>query len=355
MKNPILCVVAGNSAGHILPAQVLAQQWLKKNKKGSCIFISTAKQLDQTILADSSLEHIQLKLENISLKKIWKFPYFIGKFLYTCIKSYKLLSDKQIVKVITTGGYIAIPVCLSAKLLGIPIELYELNALPGKTTRFLSSIAQTIYFCFKETKPYFKNKNCIQTAYPLQPALQTKAISQIAARKMLGLNSDFTTLLIIGGSQGSLFINNLVQKWLEKKAIKYKNIQIIHQIGSHDKTDWQALYKKYNLPALVFPYYKQMHELYAATDIIICRSGAGSLFEAVHYNKLCITIPLEGIADNHQVKNALAIAQQYSDIVQILFQHILEKDSTSFTKALDAAIIQIDKFQFKKQNSAILA
>ena len=71
------------------------------------------------------------------------------------------------VKVITTGGYIAIPVCLSAKLLGIPIELYELNVIPGKTTRFLSYIATIIYLCFNDTKLYFKNKNCSVTNYCL--------------------------------------------------------------------------------------------------------------------------------------------------------------------------------------------
>ena len=138
-------------------------------------------------------------------------------------------------------------------------------------------------------------------------------------------------------------------------AKKHKNIQIIHQTGCNDKTDWQALYKKYALSAFVFPYYERMHELYAATDIIICRSGAGSLFEAVHYNKLCITIPAGSARRYHQVKNALAIARQHPNIVQVLFQNILEKDIVPFTEAINTAIIQTDKIQFKKQNFTILA
>ena len=131
-------------------------------------------------------------------------------------------------------------------------------------------------------------------------------------------------------------------------AKKHKNIQIIHQTGCNDKTDWQALYKKYALSAS-FSVYERMHELYAATDIIICRSGAGSLFEAVHYNKLCITIPLEAHADNHRVKNALAIARQHANIVQVLFQNILEKDIVHLQKLLIQQLFKLIKFNLKNK------
>lgn len=337
-----LCVVAGHSSGHILPALTLGIQWLQARPQGSCIFFSTTKQLDKKILSHSEvpITHIPLNFESISLKKVWKLPRWFLSGIRSCIHSYRVLAQHNIEKVITTGGYIAVPVCIAAKLLGIPIELYELNAVPGKTIRFLSYISQTIYVCFTTTQRYFNNQNCVVISYPLQPALKVKPIKPQEARSNFGLHPTYTTILILGGSQGSLFINNVIKKWLFEAATTYAHIQIIHQTGNRDTTDWYALYKKYTIPAFVISYYDNMHQLYSAADIVVCRSGAGSLFEVAYFKKTCITIPLETQAGNHQIMNALAMRQQYPKRMEILRQHALVHDVSLFTQAINTALIQ---------------
>jgi len=341
LVKPALCVVAGHSGGHILPARTLAEQWLKANPKASCIFFSTNKKLDNDLLASSNipLMHIPLELETFSLKKSWSIPPSLFKCISSCIQSYKILSKHKPQKIITTGGFVAIPVCIAARLLRIPIELYELNAVPGKAIRFLSSLAQTVYICFAQAQQQLGNKKCVLASYPLQSITQGTSISKKSARLSLGLHPTHTTVLILGGSQGSLFINNVIKKWLTSADISYKNIQIIHQTGSHDTTDWEKFYASHNITAQTFSYHDNVNQLYNAADIVICRSGAGSLFEVVHYKKPCITIPLESQADNHQVINALAIAEQYPELVTLIRQKEITNDIACFAKKLNSMLL----------------
>ena len=340
---PTLCVVAGHSGGHILPALTLAQTWQRTNPKGQCLFFSTDKKLDKHILHDNKkyIIHIPLTFHSISLKKCWQFPTFVWSFIRSCTQSYQSLSQYKIEKVITTGGYVSLPVCITAKLLGIPIEVYELNAVPGKAIRILSYIAKKIYICFPQTEKYFIYKNCIVAAYPLQPSLQKQPSTKKITRISLGLKPSYTTILILGGSQGSLFINNLIKIWLTHASKAYQTIQIIHQTGTIDTTNWNKIYTSYKIPACVFPYYDTMHQLYCATDIIINRSGAGSLFEAVHYKKPCITIPLKSGTSNHQIANALALAKCYPTLVYPLKQQELEQNASLLNDKLHALITNL--------------
>lgn len=342
LLKPTLCVVAGHSGGHILPARTLADEWLHTNPQGTCIFFSTDKQLDKHVLYDThgTIVHVPLAIEPLSLKKFWRIPIALTKYIRSCIKSYRYLAQQPVQKVITTGGHVALPVCIAAKLLNIPIELYELNAVPGKAIHLLSHIAQTIYVCFPYAQHYFTRKKCLVATYPLQPSLQKNPLTKKEARNSLQLDPLKTTVLVLGGSQGSIFINNLIKKWLPYASRAYKNLQIIHQTGNQDTTDWQAFYKKYNLPFKAFPYYHDMHQLYSAADIIICRAGAGSLFEAVHFKKNCITIPLEAHAGNHQVINAQAIKKQYPELIHILYQSSLTNDISNFTTTVQQLLHQ---------------
>lgn len=136
-------------------------------------------------------------------------------------------------------------------------------------------------------------------------------------------------------------VQNLIKIWLTHASKAYENIQIIHQTGNLDTTNWSKIYESYKIPACVFPYYDTMHQLYCATDIIINRSGAGLLFEAVHYKKPCITIPLESAASNHQVANALALAECYPTLVYTLRQQELTQNTSLLNDKLHTLIMNL--------------
>jgi UDP-N-acetylglucosamine--N-acetylmuramyl-(pentapeptide) pyrophosphoryl-undecaprenol N-acetylglucosamine transferase len=327
---PTLCVVAGHSGGHILPARTLAYAWLQENKHGSCIFFSTARALDAAILRDSDT-----RVRTVALN----FSRFAPlAFVRAFLQSYRELSKHAVKKVITTGGIVAVPVCLAAALLRIPVELYELNAAPGKTMRFLAPLATKIFVCFAPAQRFFAAKKCSTAQYPLQPALHAP-LTQHDARELLGLDSATKTILVMGGSQGSLFMNNLIKQWVQENGSDAQRIQIIHQTGNNDTTDWPTFYQQHGVRAFACAYYNAPHIFYAAADVIICRSGAGSLFEAAHYKKPCITIPLEGVAENHQVLNARAMAQAYPDFMHVIEQQEITGNNALFVKQLKNLIL----------------
>ncbi len=316
-----LAFVAGKSGGHILPALTLAQRHKQLFPEGTILFFSTSSLLDKQLLTtNKNIDiHIPLPLENVPYNKIVHLPRFIWHGLQSFFTSLKQLYRHKPSRVISMGGYISIPVCLAAYILRIPRELYELNAVPGKATRVLAPFATTITLCFKQATHYFNPKKIAIRPYPLRFTAIDKAITRGAALAALGLSPDKKTLLIIGGSQGSLFLNNMIKEYVEKGIDKDK-LQIIHQTGDHGNIDWQRFYTIHNLPALVFGYRDDMYHCYRAADIIICRAGAGTLWEIVFFGTPALTIPLATSTTDHQLDNARAIADLYPHQFKVFTQ-----------------------------------
>ncbi|MCK5632415.1 UDP-N-acetylglucosamine--N-acetylmuramyl-(pentapeptide) pyrophosphoryl-undecaprenol N-acetylglucosamine transferase, partial [bacterium] len=280
MKQKAICFVAGKSGGHIIPALTLAKNERKKKTASSILFFSTSSALDNQLTTNKSIItwHVPLNLENIPFLQPWKLPIFSWHFTKAFFSALVWLNKKKPEKVVSTGGYIALPVCLAAKILRIPIELWELNVQPGKTTKFLAPLANTINICFEQTKQFLPQKKCIMCEYPIKYENIKTEQTRKECLKKLSLDEHKKTILILGGSQGSLFINNLIKEWIQKNKSLKKTVQLIHQTGAIDKTDWKTFYKTIGINAIVADFFNDLQKYYQAADIVVCRSGAGSLF-----------------------------------------------------------------------------
>jgi len=335
-----ICFVAGKSGGHIIPAITLAKQFVSKNKHIKITFFTTNSPLDKKIIiqeianSKTAIKHIALNLENIPYKKILQYPLFFTKLAISFFKSFFTLIAHRPKKVISMGGHISLPVCLAAYTLRIPIELYELNATPGKAVKFLAPFATTINTCFKKAVNYFPPKKCKITQYPIRFAhnihvnTHTKQINPKSIYQKHGFSPKKQTILILGGSQGSIAINNIIKQIITKNPDFCNNIQIIHQTGDKDnkdnsgkqKTNWDTFYKKMGIPSHTFGFKSDINAYYRLADLVICRSGAGTLFETLFFQKPCITIPLETATTVHQVDNAKEMAKAYPNLVKMVLQ-----------------------------------
>lgn len=324
IKNITICFVAGRSGGHIKPALTLAEH-AKLDKNARIIFISTTKKLELEIIQSASIVdvHMALTLKNIP-KHFWWYPWYFLTLLYATMKSLLFLYKEKPTTIISMGGYVSLPVCIAARLLKIPVELHELNAIPGKATKFLAPLSTTIHVNFKKALSSFSLKKSKLVHYPLQFDKSAK-IAQMDALQTLNLLSNKKTLLILGGSQGSLFINNLMKTVCLNETLKNK-IQLIHQTGSNDTFNWKTFYTEHAIPAHVFTFSENMQLYYSAADIIICRAGAGTLFEATFFQKPCIVIPLETKTTSHQCDNAYAMAEEHPDLVKVIRQKQLHQN-----------------------------
>jgi len=337
-KSNTVCFVAGRSGGHLIPALTLAHKAQTENRQTKILFFSTSTKLDKKITetAQNIDWHVPLTLENVPYKKIYRYPIFFWHFFQSLFIALRQLRKKKPSVVISTGGYIALPVCFAAKMLGIPIELFELNVVPGKTTRFLSPVARTIHLCFEKTKRLLSAQKCKLSNYPNRFSCPTdNQPSREHMLKKIGFSPEKKTVLVLGGSQGSLFINNLIKQWISHEHDLHNTVQVIHQIGTFDDTDWPALYKKMHVGALVFDFCNDLATYYPVADLVICRSGAGSLFETMFFKKQCITIPLETKTNTHQVHNALAMQQLHPTLVTVLRKKELLSNQKLFANTIE--------------------
>ena len=136
------------------------------------------------------------------------------------------------------------------------------------------------------------------------------------------------TLFLLGGSQGSLLLNNLLKIFITTNQQVSNSIQIIHQTGSYDTTNWKKFYASAGIPAITFSYSHQIKDFYLLSDLVICRAGAGTLFELLFFKKHSIIIPLVAKTTDHQVENARAMAAEHPDLFTIIEQKQVEQNPT---------------------------
>jgi len=313
-----LFVVASGSGGHILPALILAKEWKTKNS-GKVIFFTGIKNLDKNIIENNIFidQKIYLNLSGFPGKKLWLYPKFLIQFISCFLKAVFWVKKYKNITVITTGGYLSIPVCLAAKRYKQDVILYELNVAPGKAIKFLSGLAMQINIVFKESKNYFSNKiknkiNLIN--YPLRYKQEDKIfdkqelLNKINKQDNVNFDLNKKTIFILGGSQGSVSLNNYFRSWLARNSehdnFELNDIQVIHQTGALDKTDWDLFYKNLNMQAIVFSYRQDLKDYYLLSDLVFARAGAGTLFELEFFQKKSFIFPLSTNYTSHQVDNA---------------------------------------------------
>ncbi|MCL5436878.1 MAG: UDP-N-acetylglucosamine--N-acetylmuramyl-(pentapeptide) pyrophosphoryl-undecaprenol N-acetylglucosamine transferase [Candidatus Dependentiae bacterium] len=336
-----LCYVAGRSGGHLIPAMTLAQREREEHENARTLVFTAATQLDLFLMKRYPWvhEHEALDLENRprGLTPRW-LPYLM-RFFWVTARSFAMLWQYAPLRVTTTGGYIAIPVCLAAWLLGVPVYLYNLDVEPGAAIGLLSRLATRVIICFTETRALLPPSAPVEIgSYPLRYE-ESARMSRAAARDKLGLSklaADAKVLLVIGGSQGSQSINDLLpasvaswvrghalrEKSLREKSLREKSLLVLHQTGGGDSEveRVRAMYDKNGVSARVFSYSDEMELLYQAADLAISRAGAGSLFELTFFRVPAIIIPLETVTTAHQRRNASAIAQEHPALFSVYLQ-----------------------------------
>jgi UDP-N-acetylglucosamine--N-acetylmuramyl-(pentapeptide) pyrophosphoryl-undecaprenol N-acetylglucosamine transferase len=328
-NKPIICFTAGHSGGHILPCLTLANRY----DNYLINFITTNKTLDSSILKNKNINKcLKLNLNRIP-NTLLLWPLFLIRLSIAFFQSLFFLLLNRPERLITTGGLIAVPPFLAAKILRINLEIYELNVEPGKTTQFLSNICNNIKICFSETQRFFKKK-CTLINYPIRFKECEKKLQIKEIKDSLNLDHNKKIILILGGSQGSTFLNMIIEKLINK--YQPKKIQIIHQIGINDNLQkWTNFYKNKNIKNITFSYYENIKDFYLISDLILCRSGAGTLAEILFFKKKCITIPLETKTTNHQILNAKAFSKKSPTTIKVIGQNKIHTIIESIHKSLN--------------------
>ncbi len=213
--------------------------------------------------------------------------------------------------IFSKGGHDSVPTCLAAKLLGIPIVLHDSDSLPGRASLLIAKVAKRVAVSYKESIEYYSDKSNI--AFTSQPIME-KYLPNINFRRTYNTNKK--TILISGGSQGSVKINDTVLLALPELISKYN---IIHQSGENNyedvkiRSDYILLnYNKDNYylkPSIDFT------NIYPQIDLVISRAGS-SMFEYIEWELPAIIVPISPNVSRDQTRNASCM--QKKGIIKVL-------------------------------------
>ena len=331
MKKKIL-ISTGGSGGHVMPA-ITIQDHLKIEYD---ILIST--DLRGLKYLQNSTHKIVI-VDTPKLNNIIFLPFAFIKIFFLIIKSLFLLKKEKIKILISTGGYMSLPLCFAAKILGIKIYLIEPNMVIGRANKFFLNFAEIIISYSKNLIGFpksFENKLRI-----LKPLVRKKYYEK-------SLNSQETklfTITIIGGSQGAKIFDNLLHPTLAKVSKNIK-IKIIHQTSKSNQNFLINFYKENRIEHYVFVFEKDLNKLLMKSDLCITRGGASSLAELSLLEVPFISIPLPSSTDNHQYENAKFY--EAKDSCWIINQKDFEKQN--FEELLLKIVKNKQEYLLKKKN-----
>jgi UDP-N-acetylglucosamine--N-acetylmuramyl-(pentapeptide) pyrophosphoryl-undecaprenol N-acetylglucosamine transferase len=205
------------------------------------------------------------------------------------------------------GGYASVPTMLAAVLTGVPRVIHEQNAIPGLANRTLGGMANAVAVSFADTARFFPTRRTHVTGNPVRNEI--RAGDARIARQRLGLAADAFTVLIFGGSQGAHRLNRAILEALPDLAREGADLQFVHATGARDLADVRRGYEVSGARARVEPFIDDMAVAYQAADFVICRAGAGTVFELAVVGKPALLVPFPFAANDHQRLNAEAAVQ----------------------------------------------
>ena len=284
-----ILISTGGSGGHVIPA-VTIYDHLKENYD---ILISTDVR-GLKYLNDKSYK--TLVIDTPKLNNFILLPLSILKIFLLVLRSLIILKNKKIQILISTGGYMSLPLCIAARMLNIKIYLLEPNMVIGRANKFFLKFCKRI-ICYSDNiigfPKIYKNKLKI-----INPLIRKKYYYKKSRE-----NNNKFTLIIIGGSQGAQIFDKILHQSIINVS-KIKSLKVIHQTNQKNIDVLKNLYLENNIDSSVFSFDQNLNLLIDQADLCITRAGASSLAEISFSRKPFIAIPLPSSKDNHQLENA---------------------------------------------------
>ena len=303
-------IAAAGTGGHINPGIAIANKIKEEEKDSKIIFIGTDRGLENDLVPRAGYELKTIDAyglsKKISIENIKK--------MYKTFKGYgqakKIIEDFKPDIVIGTGGYICGATISAAHKLKIPTILHESNAFPGKAVKMLAKKTDTILVSFEDALPRIpKAKNIVYTGTPTKVVKKDYTKDEIDnMKKDIGLKNNLPVVLVFGGSQGALKINEAIIG-IAKENLN-KDYQIMWATGPKQ---YDAVKEKFDNENLninniknmkIVPYIYNMEEIMNLSDVIVARSGAMTISEISNLGKPSILIPLPNVSNDHQLYNA---------------------------------------------------
>lgn len=308
MKKFILS--GGGTGGHIYPAIAIADELKKRYPDAEFLFVGANDRMEMQRVPQAGYSIKGLQIAGIQRKLSLKNLLLPFKLLKSLYQARQIIQKFQPDTVIGTGGYASAPTLKAAQWLKIPYFIQEQNSFAGITNKWVSKKANKIFVAYQNMEKFFPKAKIQITGNPIREGLTTIQDKNKNAFESFSLDENKFTLLVLGGSLGAKSINQLISSNLS--FFQENEVQILWQCG---KFYYDKYKEKQTEMVQVRPFIENMNDAYAVADVIISRAGASSVSELCVVGKPVIFVPSPNVAEDHQTKNAQAIADEKAAIL----------------------------------------
>lgn len=321
-------ISGGGTGGHIFPAIAIADELKRRLPDAEILFVGAKDRMEMQKVPQAGYPIEGLWISGLQRKLSWQNLLFPLKFISSLLKSRSIIKRFKPDAVIGTGGFASGAIVKVAGQMGIPTFIQEQNSYAGITNKMLAKNAHKICVAYDAMEQFFPKEKIVKTGNPIRDGLLNIGEYRSEGLSYFHLDSQRKTLLVLGGSLGARRINQLIEQQLP--LFEQLGVQVLWQCGKL----YYEEYKKYNSEQVrVLAFIDRMELAYAAADVIISRAGASSVSELCVVGKPVIFIPSPNVAEDHQTKNARAIADKQAAIL-LRESELNEQFANTFSKLI---------------------
>ena len=329
-----ILISGGGTGGHIFPALAIAGEIKRRSPESNILFVGAENRMEMEKVPAAGYKIIGLPVSGFDRKNLFKNFKVLFRLFKSMNLAKNILNEFKPDIAIGVGGFASGPMLKAAQKKGIPTLIQEQNSYAGVTNKLLAEKGEAACVAYENMERFFPADKIVLTGNPVRSTILNCALSQEEAKAKYGLDTEKLTVLVIGGSLGARTINNSIAGGLERIA-KENNIQFIWQTGKYyDESCKKALADSSAKNVKQMAFVNDMDVAYRAADLVVSRAGASSISELQLLGKPCILVPSPNVAEDHQTKNALALANRNAAI--------MVTDAESEEKLVDTVITTIN-------------
>ncbi len=290
-------IAGGGTGGHVIPALAIARE-LRERFRAEVLFVGTARGMENRLVPAAGFELRLIEVGALNRVSLATRLRTLTALPRAILASSHILGEYRPDVVVGVGGYASGPAMLAAALRGLPTLVFEPNVVPGFANRVVAPMVSMAAVHFERTARYFRR--ALVTGVPVRR--EFFLVPPYCA------SSHSPTVLVFGGSQGASALNRVMVEALPALQQQISGIHIIHQTGERDYNQAQGAYLRAGISAEVYPFINDMPGVFARADLLVCRSGASTVAEVTAAGRPAVFVPFPKAADDHQLRNAEALA-----------------------------------------------
>lgn len=329
MKRIILS--GGGTGGHIYPAVAVAEALKRRlGDEVELLFVGAEGKMEMEKVPALGYRIVGLPIAGLQRRLDWHNLAVPFKVLRSLRLARRTIRDFRADAVVGFGGYASAPVLWAAQRMGVPTVIQEQNSYAGVTNKILSRRARCICTAYEGMERFFPADRIVLTGNPLRGRFSKQGADRAEALACYGFTPDLPVVLVVGGSLGTRSLNEMMKAWILRTEGKAP-VQVIWQTGKYYEREMQAFLAAH--PAAHVwqgAFIDRMDYAYAAADLVVSRSGAGTVSELCLVAKPVLFVPSPNVAEDHQTKNARALETKGAAVVV--------PDAECQTKAMPRAV-----------------